>query len=299
MALAECSSRAKCRENRNGLPLIRPQSLVDTVAEQQAMVEDRDLRRPRGRDHAVDIDTGRHSSRARSHSSRCLSVFAARRGDVNRRQKAEVDVHRREVFLRRRDVTAQRADRRFRRKDHRLFAAKRAHGIDSGNEAGRDILDVALRSGKLAGKEDSRIASGGHRRQQASAAHRCTCCDESGPSRRNSAFSSPGSSGRSASVRRISDGFENRRCCSWTASGLPAEAERRHAAVGPWRDPPGRPVASGRNAACRGRGAPVLRSADRIRNSRPLRIHGSRRSRRKSAPRRSASYSSRSIGQFK
>ena len=85
---------------------------------------------------------------------------------VNRRQEAEVDIHRRKVFLRCGHVTAQRADRRFRRRNHQVIAARSAYRVDAGNESGRDILDVALRACQLACKEDPGVAFCSHRRQQ-------------------------------------------------------------------------------------------------------------------------------------
>ena len=74
------ASRAKCREKQERLALVRAQRFVNAVAEQQSVIEDRDLRFPGTRHYTVDVDAGRHSSRARSHSRRCFSVFGVRRG---------------------------------------------------------------------------------------------------------------------------------------------------------------------------------------------------------------------------
>src|SRR5262249_22645448 len=50
------------------------------VTEQKPVIEYRNPGILRRRDYAIDVDTGRHNSRARSQSSRCFSVFAVRRG---------------------------------------------------------------------------------------------------------------------------------------------------------------------------------------------------------------------------
>src|SRR5436190_2139447 len=62
------------------LTVVSAKSFVDAVAEQQSVIENRDLGLLRPCDHAVNVDTGGHSSKARSHSRRCFSSFAVRRG---------------------------------------------------------------------------------------------------------------------------------------------------------------------------------------------------------------------------
>src|SRR5262245_643835 len=60
------------------LAAICPQRFINAVAKQQAMIENGNAGFFRRGDYAVNVDTGLHSSRARSHSNRCLSAFAVR-----------------------------------------------------------------------------------------------------------------------------------------------------------------------------------------------------------------------------
>src|SRR5262245_50219311 len=60
--------------------VVRSQGFIDAVAKQQAMIENRDAGFFRRSNYAVNVDTGLHSSRARSQSNRCLSALAIRFG---------------------------------------------------------------------------------------------------------------------------------------------------------------------------------------------------------------------------
>ena len=59
---------------------VGPERFIDRVAEQQTVIQNGDLGFFRCRNHTIDVDEGRHRSRARSQSKRCFSVFGSRRG---------------------------------------------------------------------------------------------------------------------------------------------------------------------------------------------------------------------------
>src|SRR2546427_9024003 len=71
--------RVVAREEK-GFSTVSPKSFVNGVAEQQTVIENGDLRLFRCRDQTVDVNARQHSSRARSQSKRCFSVFGNRRG---------------------------------------------------------------------------------------------------------------------------------------------------------------------------------------------------------------------------
>src|SRR5215831_16686110 len=72
------SSEMSGKEER--LTPICPECFINGIAKQQTVIQDRDLCVFRRCDYAVDVDvdTGLHSSRARSHNRRCFSDFDIR-----------------------------------------------------------------------------------------------------------------------------------------------------------------------------------------------------------------------------
>src|SRR5262245_44102580 len=62
------------------LAIVSPQRFIHAVAEKKAVIEYRNLRVFRSCNYAVNVDTGRHNPKARSHNNRCLSDFAVRPG---------------------------------------------------------------------------------------------------------------------------------------------------------------------------------------------------------------------------